>query len=82
MSQNIWFHNRQADGRTSAGITVSRSETLPDGDFRITEYEWPLATLWFVDRDEFTADERQWAYVAIVRKAAADAVAQHQETSK
>jgi hypothetical protein len=64
MSRQVWFHQRLADGETPAGCTVSRQEKLPDGDFRITEYEWPLATLWFVDSDKFTSDERQAAYVA------------------
>lgn len=58
------FHlfNRMADGQNPAGTTVSKQPELPAGDFRITEYKWPRMTLWFVDADRFTADERQAVY--------------------
>ena len=47
------------------GITVSKKATLPSGDFEITEYIFQRAgyvSLWFIDRDKFTADERELAY--------------------
>lgn len=59
------FHQRQASGDDPAGVTVSRTGKLPTGDFRITEWCWPDGvTLWFVDGDNFTEDERQAAYRA------------------
>lgn len=58
------FHNRLRSGDVPAGITVSRSETLPVGDFTATEYCWGSVSLWFVDSDKFTKDERQKAYQA------------------
>ena len=64
--RGFWFHDRMADGADPAGITVSKREELPHGDFRITEYTWGGVTLWFVDADEFTPDERQAAYEAFV----------------
>lgn len=53
---------RAAEGGNPAGITVSKRETLPDGDFRLTEHCWGAVSLWFMDQDKFTADERQAAY--------------------
>lgn len=61
---NIYFHWRKASGNTPAGLTVSKYPHLPVGDFGITEYFWGSTILWFVDADEFTADERQTAYLA------------------
>lgn len=63
-----YFHQRQATKEVPCGWTVSRKESLPSGDFRITEYRWGPISLWFVDADEFTADERQAAYWAYVSK--------------
>jgi hypothetical protein len=58
----VWFHNRRASGNDPGGVTVSRSKELPAGDFGITEYFWGDTSLWFVDDDNFTDDERQAAY--------------------
>lgn len=63
--QGAWFHYRAAAGPDEpAGITVSKKRNLPEGDFRITEYIWGAVTLWFVNDDKFTPDERQAAYEA------------------
>ena len=67
---NFYFFNRLAEPNKPGGITVSKSPQLPDGDFRITEYCWDVS-LWFVDRDRFTADERQAAYMAFTEKGGA-----------
>tara|TARA_Y100000034_G_scaffold6676_1_gene7347 strand:- start:6529 stop:6798 length:270 start_codon:yes stop_codon:yes gene_type:complete len=61
---NVHFHTRLADGNCPAGTTVSKKAQLPAGDFRITEYCWGKVTLWFVDADQFTADQRQASYLA------------------
>lgn len=59
------FFNRAKDKNGPAGITVSKRDSLPSGDFQITEYVWKNVwenvTLWFVDQDKFTADEREEA---------------------
>lgn len=52
-------HDRMATADCPTGVTISRRQKLPKGDFMITEYSWPWVTLWFVDADKFTADERQ-----------------------
>lgn len=60
-----YYFNRGAAPDCPAGITVSKRDTLPEGDFRITEYifqQFGYETLWFVDADRFTANERQAAY--------------------
>ncbi len=59
----FWFHNRMAVDDDPAGITVSR-HGLPGGEFGLTEYCWGSVSLWFVDSDCFTADERQSALLA------------------
>lgn len=59
----IYMFWRNADGPDHpAGYTVSKHKKLPKGNFRVTEYKWGEAPLWFVDQDEFTADERQAAF--------------------
>ena len=61
------FFTRRAEGKDRpGGTTVSRRGTLPNGDFGITEYVWPRATLWFVDADHFSADDRQAAFMAFM----------------
>jgi len=62
----VYFYPRQAHGENPAGITVSKRDALPAGEFGITEYLWGGVTLWFVDQDECTADERQSAYYAFL----------------
>ena len=62
----VCFFERQRDGENPAGWTVSKHPHLPDGDFGLTEYFWGAVSLWFVDRDEFTTDERQVAYAAFM----------------
>lgn len=57
-----YFFRRLADGENPAGITVSKFNLLPRGDFKLTEYIWGQFSLWFVDNDKFTAGERQLAY--------------------
>ena len=60
---NFYFFDRKEEPGKPAGVTVSKRRTLPEGDFEITEYGWSRMSLWFVDEDEFTADERQVAYL-------------------
>ena len=66
----FYYFNRDSEGNNPSGITVSKTEELPEGVFEITEYTWPFITLWFIDAHEFTADER-WAavneFLAVVR---------------
>ena len=59
---------RMAEGDTPAGITISKHDTLPAGDFQLDEWIWPDLALWFVAADDFTADERQAVYRAIRAK--------------
>ena len=68
----FWFYNRIGLPDHPAGITVSKHETLPVGDFQITEYTWDSVSLWFVDADRFTADERQLAYVMFTKLTSED----------
>ena len=65
---NFYFHQRLATPDIPEGYTVSKTETLPKGDFKINEYIWPNLTLWFVDIDDFTDDERETAYLAYLQK--------------
>lgn len=58
----VYFHHRTPHGDVPGGTTVSKTKTLPHGDFGITEYTWGGVSLWFIDRHQFTADERQAAY--------------------
>lgn len=64
-TQQFYFHFRQQYGDAPAGYTVTKQAKLPDGDFVITEYTWHdssrYLTLWFMDSDEFTEDERNVA---------------------
>ncbi len=63
MNRTVYYYSeRAACGDDPAGLTVSKQSQLPDGDFHLTEYCWGRVSLWFVDADEFTADERQNAY--------------------
>lgn len=66
--RRVWFHDRVADGANPAGITVSRNEQLPGGDFGLTEYCWGPVSLWFVDDDGFDADSRECAYRSWARQ--------------
>lgn len=60
-----WSPRKTSDG-DPGGYTVSKSPKMPKGDFGITEYIWPHGqVLWFVDKDKFTADEREAARMAI-----------------
>jgi len=56
-----YFFARQAKGNAPAGFTVSKHGKLPPGAFYLTQYTWGSVSLWFVDDDCFTADERQKA---------------------
>ena len=64
---NFYFFEREVTEDCEAGFTVSKKADLPEGDFSITEYSWHYNKLWFVDKDEFTANERQAAYLAILQ---------------
>lgn len=65
MIDSLYFHQRQPSDGDPGGVTVSKTESLPDGDFRITEFCWPGVTLWFIDDQNFTADEREAARLAV-----------------
>lgn len=54
-----YFFERQPNGPNPGGVTVSKSETLPEGDFALTEFTWPDCVLWFIDDHKFTANERE-----------------------
>jgi hypothetical protein len=59
----FYFHLRKKHKGCPAGTTVTKRPELPKGNFRITEYHFgPAASLWFLDKDHFTADERQKAF--------------------
>jgi hypothetical protein len=60
------FYQRREEPGKPAGVTVSKKPALPKGDFGITEWIWGPTVLWFVDDDEFTADERQAAYEGVM----------------
>lgn len=57
--RNAYLFYRLGTDTIPQGWTVSKRQTLPKGDFSITPYKWCNYTLWFVDEDNFTADERQ-----------------------
>lgn len=59
-----YYYERSETSEVPAGITVSKQPKLPDGDFVITEYCWGETSLWFIESDEFTADEREAARLA------------------
>ncbi len=63
-SRGCYFWFRAATATGPAGTTVSKRGTLPAGDFGITEYTWGYQSLWFVNADKFTGDERQRAWEA------------------
>lgn len=54
------FVRKKAPG-SPAGLTVTKRDKLPDGDFLITGYLWGECALWFVHDDYFTAAEREEA---------------------
>ncbi len=60
----FYFFPRCASDKHPAGVTVSKKRQLPQGG--ITEYTWGTTSLWFVDADEFTADEREAAYRSVI----------------
>ena len=66
MPEKFYYLARQADGENPAGLTVSKNDELPEGDFKLTEYCWgwgeASVSLWFVDADDFSEDERQLAF--------------------
>ena len=68
MKMKFYFFTRLPGPGDPGGITVSKHETLPAGEFRITEYYWPHRSLWFVDSDKFTANERQAAHMGEYEK--------------
>ena len=70
MSVFVYF-DRDETTTLRAGVTVSRKLKLPKGDFKITEYIWGTVSLWFVDKDRFTADERQEAYLRFISSVSA-----------
>ena len=53
------------------GQTVTKRAALPDGEFQIDEYVWPDRTIWFVQSDNFTEDEREAVYEALKEQAGA-----------
>jgi hypothetical protein len=61
----VYVFAREAYKGAPAGLTVTKHEALPVGEFGLTEYTWDDLDLWFVDGDEFSDDERQAAYEAV-----------------
>jgi hypothetical protein len=61
----FYVFGRRAGSDAPAGLTISKHEALPSGAFAITEYWFGQNTLWFVDADKFTTDERQEAACSI-----------------
>lgn len=64
MIDKVYVFPREADAETPAGLTISKNPELPKGLFELDEYHWEVGdiTLWFLAQDEFTADEREFAY--------------------
>lgn len=63
----FYFFYRNAHHGDPAGVTVSKKPELPDGEFQLTEYVWQshgYVSLWFIDDDKFTANQRNAAYKA------------------
>ena len=65
--KGFYFHTRIESEMHPGGYTVSKNKDLPKGDFVITEYSWPSFDLYFVEEDNFTADERQEAALVFVK---------------
>ena len=57
----MFFFPRVASGDTPAGVTVSRTRELPDGEFQLDEYEFADGVLWFVHEHGFSQFERNIA---------------------
>lgn len=76
----ICFFERLTEPEAPGGITVSKRSELPSGDFQITEYYWGEASLWFIDDDQFTDDERQESYELWVSIGIAKAETMNNET--
>lgn len=62
----FWFHDRVGSDGQIEGITVSKNEKLPSGEFELTEYLWGDVSLWFVKADGFSEGQRQSAYELFV----------------
>ena len=62
MTHTFYYFPRNPEPGKPAGLTVSKTASLPDGDFLLIEYTLGGALLCFVDSQNFTADERQAAY--------------------
>ena len=61
------FYSFERDaGEEGRSVTVSKTDPLPEGDFQIDEFTWPVATLWFVTDHDFTESERQQALRALL----------------
>lgn len=58
------FHYFEQDNHNT---TVSKTDPLPSGDFRLTEYCWGPVSLWFIDSQRFTPAERQAAYFGFLQ---------------
>lgn len=63
----LYFFQRKPGESSPGGVTVSKTEELPDGDFRVTEFYWGKTSLWFVDDHHFSASERQEAYKSLAK---------------
>ena len=62
----IYAFHREATADCPAGLTISKRNSLPEGEFGVMEYHWPDLILWFVEVDEFTCDERQDVYLGMM----------------
>ena len=63
----FYYFERQEDGDNPAGVTVSKTEKLPEGNFQVDEFCWHDAALWFITDQSFSANERQAAYRGLQR---------------
>ena len=58
-------------GGEMPGVTVSKTNPLPDGDFWIDEFTWQdrgYVALGFIREQKFSAKERQEAYRQYLKK--------------
>lgn len=62
----FYYFEREPSEDDPGGITVSKTPMLPEGDFIINEFVWVGRTLWFIQDQDFTQEERDVAFVEFV----------------